>query len=253
MPLVLAKAIGLLLMPPGIFILLALVAVALGWRFPRFARVLLALVLVAAYVLSIRPVAGPLITTLEDRHPPLSGIPPEAEAIVVLGGGALPESPARPGAWLSDASLQRVHYAANLARGNDLPVFTTGGTPLGRGVPTGRIMARILIRDYGLARERIVEETASRNTAEHSHLLKPLLRDRTRLVLVTTAWHMPRAVAVFEEAGLDPIPAPTDYHPGRNAPFHGLDLIPSAENLVLSRNAFHEYLGLAYYRLRGWV
>lgn len=253
MPLVLAKAIGLLLLPPGIFILLALVAVALGWRFPRFARALLVLVLVAAYALSIRPVAGPLVTTLEDRHPALSGVPTGAEAIVVLGGGTLSESPARAGGWLSDSSLQRIHYAASLARGNDLPVFTTGGTPLGRGVPTGRIMARALIRDYGIPRVRIVEETASRNTAEHPRLLKPLLRDRTRLLLVTTAWHMPRAVATFEAAGLDPIPAPTDYHAGRGVPFHPLDLVPSAEALVLSRNAFHEYLGLAYYRLRGWI
>lgn len=253
MVLVLAKAAGLLLMPPGIFILGALIAIVVALRFPRAARVLGLLVLIAAYALSIRPVAEPLIATLEDRHPPLQGVPDGAKAIVVLGAGQVFDSPAHAGPWLSDAALQRVHHAARLARDSDLPIYTTGGTPLGHGIPSARIMARALIRDYGVTPRRITEETASRNTAEHPQFLKPLLGHRDRIVLVTTAWHMPRSVATFRAAGLEPIPAPTDYHPERGKPFHWLDWIPSASALTVSRNAFHEYLGLAYYRLRGWV
>ncbi len=253
MALVLAKAAGLLLMPPGIFILGALITIALAIRFPRAARVLGLLVLIAAYALSIRPVAKPLITTLEDRHGALQGIPDRAQAIVVLGAGQVFDSPAHEGAWLADAALQRVHHAARLARDSELPVYATGGTPLGHGVPSARIMARAMTRDYGVDPQRITEETASRNTAEHPRFLKPLLEHRDRIVLVTTAWHMPRTVATFRAAGLEPIPAPTDYHPERGKPFHWLDLIPSANALTMSRNACHEYLGLAYYRLRGWI
>ncbi|MFB6261836.1 MAG: YdcF family protein, partial [Thiohalorhabdaceae bacterium] len=168
-----------------------------------------------------------------------------------LGGGQIPGSPEYPGAWLGDSSLQRTHYAARLARGNDLPLYTIGGTHPRRGVPAGRIMARVLSKHLGIASGRITEETASRNTAEHVPMLKPLLGNRRRVVLVTTAWHMPRAMATFRAGGLDPIPAPTDYHEGYGAPFHWLDLIPSAGALEDSSNAFHEYLGMAYYTVRG--
>lgn len=253
MLLALAKAVGLILMPPGILIVGGLIAFILMRRLPRTATVLAAVVLVSAYLLSIRPVADTLVATLEADHPPLEAVPAEAEAIVVLGGGQIPGSPEYPGAWLDDSSLQRVHYAATLARGNDLPIFTTGGTPLDRGIPTGRTMARVLTEHLGIARYRVHEETASRNTAGHVPMLKPLLDGRTRVVLVTTAWHMPRAMATFAAGGLDPIAAPTDYHGGYGAAFHWLDLVPSAGALDTSADTFHEYLGMAYYTLRGWM
>ena len=251
--LALAKAAGLLLMPPGLLILGGLAALLAWRRYPRAARTLAVLVLASAYLLSIRPVADALVGTLEGRYPALDGVPAEAEAIVVLSGGQIPGSPDYPGPWLGDSSLQRLHYAAYLARGNDLPVFTTGGTPLDRGVPMGRTMARVLTEHLGIAPGRVVAETTARNTAEHVPRLKPLLRDRERVVLVTTAWHMPRAMATFAAGGLAPIAAPTDYHGGYGTDFHWLDLVPSAGALATSADTFHEYLGLAYYALRGWA
>lgn len=253
MLLALAKAVGLLLMPPGLLIVVGIAALLLFGRYPRVSRYLAVGVLAAAYLLSITPVANSLLATLEERYPPLERIPPEAEAIVVLSGGQIPGSPEYPGPWLGDSSLQRAHYAARLARGNDLPVYTTGGTPLDRGVPMGRTMARVLSGHLGIAPERIVEETAARNTAEHVPLLKPLLKGRRRVVLVTTAWHMPRAMATFRAGGLAPVPAPTDYHGGYGRAFHWLDLVPSAGALHTSSDTFHEYLGLAYYAGRGWI
>ena len=253
MLLAVAKAAGLLLMPPAILVLGGLAALVLARRHPRPARALAVLVLATTYLLSIPPVAESLIATLEARYPPLERVPPDTEAIVVLGGANLPASPEYPGGWLGDSSLQRVHYAARLAKGNDLPVFTTGGSPLDTGGATGRTMARVLAGHLGIERARIHEETASRNTAEHVPMLKPLLDGRRRVVLVTTAWHMPRAMATFEAGGLDPTAAPTDYHPRYGADFHWLDLVPSASALSISANAFHEYLGLAYYAARGWV
>ncbi|MEF8792480.1 YdcF family protein [Thiohalorhabdus sp.] len=250
MLLAVAKAAGLLLMPPGILILAGAAALVLALRSPRAARILAIGVLVVAYLLSIRPVADTLVASLEQRYPPLDGIPSEAQAIVVLSGSQIPGSPEYPGAWLGDSSLQRVHYAAYLARGNDLPIYTTGGTPLDRGIPMGRTMARVLSDHLGMNAGRIVEETASRNTAEHVPLLKPLLDEREQVVLVTTAWHMPRAMATFRAGGLDPTAAPTDYHEGYGASFHWLDLVPSAGALATSSDTFHEYLGMAYYTVR---
>lgn len=252
MALLLAKAAGVLLMPPAILLLGALAALLLARRHPRPARVIGILVLAAAYLLSTRPGAQALLTPLETRHPSLNRVPPEAEAIVVLGGGRIPASPDYGGAALGDSSLQRVRFAARLARGNRLPIFTTGGASLG-GASAGRLMARALVEDYGIDPDRVRAETDSRNTAGHVPRLRPLLGDRTRIVLVTTAWHMPRAAATFAAGGLRPIPAPTDFHEGNGSPFLFLDLLPQADYLQMSSNAFHEYLGLAWYALRGYL
>ncbi|MFA9460507.1 YdcF family protein [Thiohalorhabdus sp. Cl-TMA] len=248
-----AKAIGYLAMPPGILILGGLVALVAARRFPRVAWGLGAVVLTATYLLSIRPGAELLLAPLESRYPALQTVPAEAEAIVVLGGGQIADSPEYGSGAPGDSTLQRTRFAAHLARASDLPVYTTGGLPLGRGVPTGRLMAQTLSGDYGIAPGRLHQETASRNTREHVTHLDTLLGDRDRVVLVTTAWHMPRAMATFAAGNLHPIPAPTDYHEGLGEPYHWLDFLPSAGHLKISSNAAHEYLGLAYYWVRGWL
>jgi len=218
-------------------------------------------VIVAAYLLSIRPVSEALLRPLENAYPPLEmgeadgegGIPQDAEAIVVLSGGQLAASPALGGdSALEDSSLRRVSYAARLARRRpDLPVFTTGDLPLPGGRPTGALMAERLSEGFGIAETRITAETRARNTAGHAPRLKPLLGERRRVVLVTTAWHMPRAMGVFRAHGYAPIAAPADYQVDHGRPFHPLDLLPSADSLSDSADAFHEYLGMGWYTLKG--
>lgn len=253
MGLLLTKALGVLLMPPGLLLLGGIGALILGRYAPARGRVVAVGVLILGYLLSIRPGAEALLEPLEAWHPPLTRIPPEAEAIVVLSGGRIPGSPEYSGAALGDSSLQRVRYAARLARGGDLPLYATGGSPLGEGLPAGRLMARALAEGFGLAPERIRAEVESRNTAEHVSRLYPLLKGRTPVVLVTTAWHMPRAAATFRTGGLPPIPAPTDFHEDRGRAYTFLDFLPTASALEMSRNAFHEYLGLGWYWLRGSI
>jgi uncharacterized SAM-binding protein YcdF (DUF218 family) len=254
-----AKAMGLILMPPALLLVLAVAALALARRRPRSAWWLGAAVVVMGYLLSIRPVAEALLRPLEGAYPPLTlvdgvgGIPKDAEAIVVLSGGQLAASPALDGgSALGDSSLRRISYAARLAkRAPDLPVYTTGDLPLPGGQPTGALMATRLSEGFGIAAERITAETGASNTAGHAPKLKPLLGDRRTVVLITTAWHMPRAVGVFRAHGFDPIPAPTDYQVDHGRPLHFLDLLPSADSLSDSADAFHEYLGLTWYAIRG--
>lgn len=252
-----AKAVGLLLMPPAALILAGALALILARRRPRTAWWLGLATVAIAYVLSIRPVSEALLRPLETAYPPLTvehgGIPADAEAIVVLSGGQLAASPALGGdSALGDSSLRRISYAARLARrAPDLPVYTTGDLPLPGGRPTGALMAERLSGGFGIAAERITAETGAPNTAAHAPQLKPLLGERRRVVLVTTAWHMPRAMGVFRAHGYDPIAAPTDYRTDPGRPFHPLDLLPSADSLGDSADAFHEYLGMAWYTLRG--
>lgn len=93
-------------------------------------------------------------------------------------------------------------------------------------------------------------ETLSHNTAENAKFSRAILQPYQvdRILLVTHAWHMPRARMAFEKAGFTVIPAATGYAHG---PWIETDLLPSAKGLAFSYLALHEWIGLAWYRLTG--
>jgi uncharacterized SAM-binding protein YcdF (DUF218 family) len=113
----------------------------------------------------------------------------------------------------------------------------------------------------GVPAEAISVETKSRNTYEHAKNAGPLLTEREfrRVLLVTSALHMPRALGVFKRQcpGTEFIPAPTDFGETTPKPRPFIkevaDVIPTAENLRLMSNVLHEYIGIAYYKCRGWM
>lgn len=123
-------------------------------------------------------------------------------------------------------------------------------------------MATIL-ETLGVPAGAIVLESRSRNTRENAVATRELLAPRgvRRILLVTSALHMPRAVALFERQGFDVIAAPADFwyvpagSDGEAPSAWGwiLDVLPDAEGLAHSTEALREYLALAYYRGRGLV
>ena len=124
----------------------------------------------------------------------------------------------------------------------------------GRGfdpVPNARIVAR-LAKLFGVPSARIVVRTSPSSTVEEAQAIKPLVGS-TPFILVTTASHMPRAVAVFEKQGMRPIAAPAD-HELKQAPGSTADMFfPDSTNLAMTHTAVYELLGLAWYRLRGYI
>jgi uncharacterized SAM-binding protein YcdF (DUF218 family) len=124
-------------------------------------------------------------------------------------------------------------------------------------------MASILTQ-IGVPREALWLEGNSRNTYENAVESKKIL-DRAgirRIVLVTSALHMPRSVAIFEKQGFEVIPAPTDYLvTDRDWTYYLtpdwriqlFNLIPTAEDLHFTTLALKEYLGILVYRLRSWL
>ena len=124
-------------------------------------------------------------------------------------------------------------------------------------------MAEALV-SMGVPPEAIIEENRSRNTWENVVNIQALLDDAGAddLILVTSALHMPRSLAIFRTQGLDPIPAPTDFlvtaadwefflRPDVEVQL--FNLIPSADDLRLTSMALKELIGMAVYRLRGWA
>jgi len=112
------------------------------------------------------------------------------------------------------------------------------------------VMRRWLMR-FGLSGEKTFAEEASENTWQNAIYLRQTLQSQgiSRVVLVTSAWHMPRSRWCFEQQGLEVIAAPTDFlteQRGRDM----RSLFPDANTLAESSLALHEYLGMLWYRLR---
>ena len=112
-----------------------------------------------------------------------------------------------------------------------------------------------LLEEWGIPAAAIEVEEASINTRENALFSYRLLSARgiRKIVLVTSAMHMPRAAGAFRKAGFEVIPAPADFRTGWGAPNPVFLWLPNAGSLEHSQTALHEWLGLWTYRLRGWA
>jgi uncharacterized SAM-binding protein YcdF (DUF218 family) len=247
-----------------------LLALALGlYRRPRWRTTFIAVALAALWLGGNRIVAMSLMRSLEARHLPsaaLRGYEVRADAIVVLGGGARSGAYPRPTVEMNEAG-DRLFYAARLYRQGVAPyLLLCGGRTMIVGaatVPEAESMAEVLV-ELGVPREALWLESVSRNTHENAVETSAILRRAglERVVLVTSASHMPRAVAALNKVGLQVIPAPTDFQvTGEDwAYYTRLDpliqlgnLLPRAVDLERTTRALKEYIGIVIYRLQGWL
>jgi uncharacterized SAM-binding protein YcdF (DUF218 family) len=236
------------LLPPTSLLLLALCGLWLARSRVRLGIGLTTASLLLLLLLSTGFVAQTLLRTLE-VVPPADLRAADAQAIVILAGGrnrgALEWG---GGETLSAFSLQRVRYGARLANATGLPVLVTGGNPERALYAEATLMRDALEREFDV-RVRWVEDKSD-TTADNAHLSAPLLRAAgiKRILLVTDAWHMPRALPLFEREGLTVVPAPMGYL-GQRA-FRWQMLVPSAEGLRQTSLALREWLAIVYYRWR---
>jgi uncharacterized SAM-binding protein YcdF (DUF218 family) len=250
------KAIAQVLMPLPLAIEALVVAAILARFGKRRAAASLRIGAVAfLWVLSTPVASDAFVRTLEDRYPPTTvDATPKADAIVVLGGGIAPACPPRPSPDLTEGA-DRVLLAARLHRAGKAPVVivTGGGGPAGGDArPECRDMADLLV-EWGVPRDAIVEEEAARDTAGNASETKQVLAARhlERVLLVTSAVHMPRALAAFRKAGVDAVPCPTDFLAVDPDSRTVLDWLPDAGALDRSTAAAHEWLGHLWYRMSG--
>jgi len=252
MSLLLGKISSQLLLPPGGVILLGVVGLIFWKRW--WGRGLVFLALASLWLLSTEPVRDMLSEPLEYQYTVLDveHVDREGAVIVLLGGGInenAPEYQGRDG--LGRYAVMRTLFAADIARKSDLDIYATGGKPLTETAdPEGEIMRRFLLR-LGLSERKVFAESASNNTWENAAYMQQMLADKgvERVVLVTSAWHMPRAVWCFEANGMQVIPAPTDFIT-KQGEYDARSYFPRWTVLADSGQAMHEYLGLLWYRMR---
>jgi len=203
---------------------------------------------------------GAMVRHLEWQNLPPKPVP-QVDCILILSGGLENRIPPRPTIEVGEAG-DRVLYGAYLFRQGKAPcILCTGGVATG-GVapePAAQEMAEFL-EMLGVPESAIFTETKAANTHEHARNLKTVLQEHRfkRILLVTSAMHMPRSLGVFHRGclGIEFIPCPTDFRVTERIPapwYQQLKaLVPTPANLLLFSEAMHEYLGIAYYRLRGW-
>ena len=249
-----------LVYPPGS----CCVCLAGALVFRKRKRLSLALLSAAVGILMVfgnRLVVHALARPLERKHVPAHPLP-AAQAIVSLGSGARPASGPRPTPSLGHDG-DRIIYAAELYHEGKAPlVVCTGGIVPGSGRQhPGSTDIATLLKMLGVPAAAIVEEPRSRSTFEDAIFTRDILRTNQvkRVLLVTSAVHMPRALAVFRKQcpDIEFTPAPTDFGKDWDGdatlPRILWAFVPKAEPLAASNLVIHEYLGLVYYKLRGWI
>jgi len=250
-----SKILGFFALPSNALTAIGLVGlVLLCTRLTRLASWLIVTSLVLIAVAGLSPLGNALILPLEQRFPPWDASRGPPDGIVVLGGAISPDVSAARGSVALDVGAERVVAAAELARRypNARIVYSGGSSTL---IFAEAVEAPFAVRQLealGVARDRITAEEQSRNTIENAVFSRLIANPKPgeRWLLVTSAYHMPRAMAAFRTAGFPVEAYPVDWRTSgmidATQPFTSL-----AAGLRQTDTAVHEWVGLLAYRLAG--
>ncbi|WP_191831441.1 YdcF family protein [Pseudomonas fluorescens] len=242
-----------IILPPGVLFLLLIAAWWLRRSWPRLSALCFVLGLGGLWAMSL-PIVVERSARLLESEPALSHeqwaqLAAQADAIVVLGAGRERGDPA----WdyidqPTGVAMERMRYAAQLAKASGLPLLTSGGLHYGTPPSEAQLMADALRRDLGVSVRW--KEERSRTTWENAHMSAQILLPQgiKRVVVVTQAWHMQRSRWSFEQAGFTVIPAPVNFLGRDHArPFGGW--LPESKAMWQSSQLLNEAVGLLGYRL----
>ncbi|WP_161988399.1 YdcF family protein [Elioraea sp. Yellowstone] len=237
-----------LLLPPLGLALAAIVLALMAWRGQRMAGLFAAIALAAQIGLATPLASGWLRASLERLVPDADGPDDTAAGAIIVLGADLVRTATGPD--VGPLTLERMRAAAALHRRTGLPLLVTGGAVAsGEQVAVAAVMARSFAADFGLPVRWI--EPRARNTRENARLSAALLRQAEigRAYAVTHAWHLPRALLSFRQAGfaVSPVGVRRALAPDGRAS----DFIPRPDHLARSWFYLREWAGLALYAWRG--
>jgi uncharacterized SAM-binding protein YcdF (DUF218 family) len=254
----LSKLLPIFVLPLGLTLSLALLGIVL-WLFyyRRLARLCFGTALAILWICSTPVVANRAIASLEGQYPPRSmADTPHADAAIVLGGVIGQPEPPRVAAELTDTS-DRVLHAARLYRAGKVKriLVSAGNIPWATAMKPEAELIRDLLVEWGVAADAIESGTESRNTFENAMEIQRMLRSKgfTSALLVTSATHMPRAMATFKRAGVPVIASTTDVSVVKSAHADPLRWLPNAGALAATTTAVREWMGYLAYRARGYL
>lgn len=255
MSFLLSKMIGFVTTPSNVIALVGLLGMLLlvtRWRAGAVKLMSGGIVLLLLFGFS--PLGSVLMLTLSERFPPWHAEGRVPDGIIVLGGAINPHLSVARGAFELNAGAERLTAAAELARRfpNARIVLSGGhGSLLAPGATEAGVGARFL-ESLGVAPARIELEDRSRTTFENARLTRDLLKPAPGeyWLMVTSAYHMPRAIGAFRAVGFDVVPYPVDWRTrgwsAATEPFNAI-----SGGLARTDVAVHEWIGLIGYWLMG--
>ncbi|MDQ1333357.1 MAG: hypothetical protein QG552_307 [Thermodesulfobacteriota bacterium] len=258
----LKKIIGSMVLPLPACLLICFLGLFFLWRGRRetTGKVLITLGLVSLTVMSYLPVSRAIDDPLKDLFEPYMLVPAsvqdptpaqEVKYVVVLAGGhtAHPSIPVT--GWLTYHSLLRVMEGVRILRQHPKSKLVLSGCGAFDSVPEAHVMADVA-GFLGVDRRDIILESSSYDTEDQARLIRPIVGNHP-FVLVTSAMHMRRSLALFRKQGMDPIPAPAGGTKDREMVVTPGWFFPNVDALEDSTAAVHEYLGLIWARLTGRI
>lgn len=260
----LKKAVSYWLMPLPLCLALMVAGLLLlrSTRWPRAGRRLLVTGVLLLLVLSNKQVGQALLRPLENRYAavpemaPGAPLPPRlaaCRAIVVLGGGHADQAGLSALGQLSSSALARLTEGVRLARLLPDATLVVSGPGMEASAPTHASVLAAATVSLGIDPRRIVQIDTARDTDDEVQAVKQRLGAGVPFALVTSAWHMPRAVALMRRAGLDPLPCPTDFLSRASGMRHAGDWGCDLSGLEQSTWAIYERLGTLWAKLQGKI
>lgn len=245
------KLLPIFVLPLGWVIVLVLVGLIRRKRWPIISG------LVLLYLCSMPYVGTRLMHLLESSYPqyPLADVE-KADAIVPLGGIFGPPPPRGCRGCLPNLSEanERLEAGIELWQLKKAPylVFTGGRVPWARDGEVEGAASKRVAESRGVPADKVLVTGEVGNTDDEAHAVAALMRERgwSKIILVTSAWHMPRSARLFRKAGVDFIPFPVDDLIDMGMPLTLLDFLPRAEGLAKTEQVLRELYGIAFYALR---
>ncbi|NLD98909.1 MAG: YdcF family protein [Fibrobacter sp.] len=255
----LIKFIAIGIYPLGLSVFLGITGIVLSFLKKKTAPFFLVASMGILLFFSLPIVSNILIGTLEKKYPSPVTLPGDCSAIVVLGGGGGGGgSPKFPYPEINDAGDRLIHGARLYKSGYCGVIITSGNIPVGAfsaSITEGEHNARLL-KEFGVDSNAIIIDPKSRNTSEHPRYIGAILDSLKlpkRIILVTSASHMPRSVLVFKKYGFTVFPASADFRCNEKILNSFQDLLPNAHAIFLSTAAMHEYYGILGYKILRWL
>lgn len=223
-------------------IALILIFIALLYLFlknHKMAKVFLSLGFTWLFLISYSPFSNALIKPLENQYKAYLDVDSKIEYVMVLGHGHITNKYISPHSQLSSSALMRLSEGVRIFKKLDNAKLIVSGYAGNDKITPHAIISKNVAVSMGIDREKIITFEEARDTFEEAQFARKLIGD-DRFILVTSAFHMPRAIKLFKQNSLEPIAAPTDFLAEQNRDFFRE---PNAIELRKTQLAMHEYIG----------
>jgi len=259
---IIKKIISSFLMPVPLSILISLIGLLLLWftKRQRVGKIFVSLGIFLMLLFSSMATSNHLLRPLENKYDSsntqlenrvLAENMGSIKFIVVLGGGHISDSKLPITSQIGEDTLVRLIEGIRLYQKYAGAKLVLSGGKGSDPVPNAHIMAN-LAKELGVNENDILIESKSKDTIDEANFIKPIVKNE-KFILVTSALHMPRSMAMFRKLGMNPIPAPTGHKVKDSQTLNPLLFIPNAGDLLKSEAGLHEYLGMVWSKLKGQI